>query len=61
MRQHFQQQTTFGITPKSVVKFPLRSRDEFLPVLMALKHIFVTPELNENRIAKSGKTLLFFN
>lgn len=47
MRQRFQQQTTFGITPINEVKFPLRSRDELPPVLMALQHIFITPELNE--------------
>ena len=47
MRQRFKQQTTLGITPISEVKFPLRSRDELPPVLMALQHIFMTPELNE--------------
>jgi IS5 family transposase len=47
MRQRFQQQTTLGITPINEVKFPLRSRDELPPVLMALQHIFITPELNE--------------
>ena len=47
MRQRFEQQTTMGITPVSEVKFPLRSRDELPPVLKALQHIFVTPELNE--------------
>lgn len=47
MRQRFQQQTTFGITPVNEVKFPLRSRDELPPVLMALQHIFNTSELNE--------------
>ncbi len=47
MRQRFQQQTTLGITPISEVKFPLRSRDELPAVLMALQHIFVTPDLNE--------------
>jgi len=47
MRHRFQQQTTLGITPVSEVKFPLRSRDELPPVLMALQHIFVTPGLNE--------------
>jgi hypothetical protein len=46
MRQRFQQQTTLGITPINEVKFPLRSRDELPPVLMALQHIFITPELN---------------
>lgn len=47
MRQRFKQQTTLGITPINEVKFPLRSRDELPPVLLALQHIFITPELNE--------------
>ena len=47
MRHRFQQQTTLGITPINEVKFPLRSRDELPPVLMALQHIFITPALNE--------------
>ncbi len=47
MRKKFEQQTTFGITPISEVKFPLRSRDELPPVLKALQYLFVTPELNE--------------
>ncbi len=47
MRQRFQQQTTFGITPISEVKFPLRSRDELPPALMALQYIFTTPDLSE--------------
>jgi len=51
MRHRFQQQTTLGITPISEVKFPLRSRDELPPVLMALQHIFVTPDLNEKVFA----------
>lgn len=51
MRQRFQQQTTLGITPINEVKFPLRSRDELPPVLMALQHIFITPELNEKVFA----------
>jgi IS5 family transposase len=51
MRHRFQQQTTLGITPISEVKFPLRSRDELPPVLMALQHIFVTADLNEKIFA----------
>ena len=58
MRQRFQQQTTLGITPVSEVKFPLRSRDELPPVLMALQHIFVTPELNEKVFALLEKKVL---
>ena len=47
MRKRFEHQTTLGITPITEVKFPLRSRDELPPVLKALQHIFITPELNE--------------
>jgi hypothetical protein len=47
MRQRFEQQTTMGITPISEARFRLRSRDELPPVLKALQHIFMTPELNE--------------
>ena len=47
MRQRFQQQATFCITPISEVKFPLRSRDELPSVLLGLQYIFITPELNE--------------
>jgi hypothetical protein len=47
MRQRFEQQTTLGILPVKEVKFPLKSRDELPPVLAALQHIFITPELNE--------------
>jgi transposase, IS5 family len=58
MRQRFQQQTTLGITPIKDVKFPLRSRDELPPVLMALQHIFVTPALNEKVFALLEKKIL---
>ena len=58
MRHRFQQQTTLGITPVSEVKFPLRSRDELPPVLMALQHIFVTPELNEKVFSLLEKKVL---
>lgn len=47
MRQRFEQQLSLGRVPISEVTFPLKSRDELPPVLMALQHIFVTPELNE--------------
>jgi len=58
MRHRFQQQTTLGITPISEVKFPLRSRDELPPVLMALQHIFITPELNEKIFALLEKKIV---
>ena len=47
MRQRFEQQTSLKLLPISEVRFPLKSRDELPPVLMALQYIFVTPELNE--------------
>jgi IS5 family transposase len=58
MRHHFQQQTALGITPITQVKFPLRSRDELPPVLMALQHIFVTPVLNEKVFTLLEKKVL---
>jgi len=50
MRQRFEQQTTLGILPIGEVEFTprtLKSRDELPPVLLALQHLYVTPELNE--------------
>jgi hypothetical protein len=58
MRQRFQQQTTLGITAINEVKFPLRSRDELPAVLMALQHIFITPELNEKVFALLEKKVV---
>ncbi len=58
MRQRFQQQTTLGITPINEVKFPLHSRDELPPVLMALQHIFITAELNEKVFALLEKKVV---
>lgn len=47
MRQRFEQQINLRTVAISDVKFPLKSRDELPPVLMALQYIFVTAELNE--------------
>ncbi len=47
MRQRFEQQMNLRTVAISDVKFPLKSRDELPPALMALQYIFVTPELNE--------------
>ena len=62
MRQRFEQQMNLRTVAISDVKFPLKSRDELPPVLMALQYIFVTPELNkkvfellEKKICKSKK------
>src|SRR5215217_7667932 len=51
MRQRFEQQINLRTVPISDVRFPLKSRDELPPVLMALQYIFVTPELNEKVFA----------
>jgi len=51
MRQRFSQQQVLGITPISEVVIPKNSRHELAPVLAALQHIFVTPELNERVFA----------
>ena len=47
MRQRFEQQMSLRTVAISDVKFPLKSRDELPPVIMALQYIFVTPQLNE--------------
>jgi hypothetical protein len=47
MRKRFEQQLKLGIIPISGVILPIKSRDELPPILRALQHIYVTPELNE--------------
>jgi IS5 family transposase len=50
MRQRFEQQTSLGILAINEVKFSprnLKSRDELMPVLLALQHLYATPALNE--------------
>lgn len=47
MRQRFEQQLDLRITAISDIHIPTKSRDELPPVLRALQHIFITPELNE--------------
>ena len=47
MRKRFEQQHKLGIIPISEVQLPIKSRDELPPILRALQHIYVTPELNE--------------
>jgi hypothetical protein len=47
MRKRFEQQHKLGIIPISEVQLPIKSRDESPPILRALQHIYVTPELNE--------------
>ena len=47
MRQRFEQQMSLRTIAISDVQFPLKSRDELPPILMALQYIFITPELNE--------------
>ncbi|MBA3675658.1 MAG: ISNCY family transposase [Chitinophagaceae bacterium] len=59
MRQRFEQQINFRTVAISDVKFPLKSRDELPPVLMALQYIFITPELNEKVFALLEKKICF--
>jgi hypothetical protein len=47
MRKRFEQQGRLGVISISEVKLPLKSRDELPPILRALQHIYVTPELNK--------------
>ncbi|MDQ2782172.1 MAG: ISNCY family transposase [Actinomycetota bacterium] len=47
MRQRFEQQINLRTVAISDVKFPIKSRDELPPVLMALQYIFITPDLNK--------------
>ena len=57
MRQRFEQQMNLRTVAIADVKFPLKSRDELPPVLMALQYIFVTPELNEKVFALLEKKI----
>lgn len=45
MRKRIEQQLKLGGISIAEVKIPLKSRDELPPILMALKHLYVTPEL----------------
>ncbi len=50
MRKRFESQIRLGCLPIQEVEFgaeSLKSRDELPPTLMALHHIFMTPDLNE--------------
>src|SRR3990172_1752987 len=47
MRKTIEQQKKLGAISISEVRLPLKSRDELPPILMALQHIYVTPELKE--------------
>ena len=47
MRKRFEQQHKLGAISIAEVQLPLKSRDELPPILRALQHIYVTPELNE--------------
>lgn len=46
MRKRFEAQLELGATPIQEITFNLKSRHELPPVLMALQHIFIHPELN---------------
>ena len=47
MRKKFEQQLSLDITPIYDIKIKDNKRDELPPVLLALQHIFITPELNQ--------------
>ncbi|MCP4178631.1 MAG: ISNCY family transposase, partial [bacterium] len=47
MREIFIQQKSIGVESVSEVTIPNITRDELPPVLKALQHIFITPELNK--------------
>lgn len=47
MRQIFKQQKSIGVSEISEVKIPNITRDELPPVLKALQHIYVVPEINK--------------
>jgi transposase, IS5 family len=51
MRQRFEQQLQFNVTPIPEVTISLKSRDELAPMLSALQYIFVTKDLNEKIFA----------
>ncbi len=57
MRQRFEQQMNLRTVAIADVKFPLKSRDELPPVLMALQYIFITPELNDKVFALLEKKI----
>jgi len=47
MRKKIEQQKKLGTISISEVKLPLKSRDELPPIVRALQHIYVTPELKD--------------
>lgn len=47
MRKRFEAQLDLGANPISEIKFNHKSRHELPPVLMALQHIFVNKQMNE--------------
>jgi len=47
MRKKFEQQYSIDLIPISEVKIKENKRDELPPILLALQHIFVTPEINQ--------------
>lgn len=52
MRKRFELQHELGTTNIEEIEIPTKSRDELPPVLMALQHIFVTPEISEQVFQK---------
>jgi hypothetical protein len=58
MRQHFEPQVRLGTVPISEVNINMKSRHELPPVLKALQHIFVTPDLKEQVFGILDKKVL---
>ena len=50
MRKKFELQCKLGVQPIEEIKIPIK-RDELAPVLKALQHIFVSPDLNSKVFA----------
>jgi len=58
MRKKFEQQLSIDITPINDIKIKDNKRDELPPTLLALQHIFVTPELNHEVFAIMEEAIL---
>lgn len=58
MRKRFEQQTSLGLQPIKDVIFPLKSRDELPPVLLALQYIFNTHSISEEVFSLLEKKII---
>ncbi len=60
MRKRFEQQLTIGQKLIAHTFITTKSRDPHIPIMRALKEIFITPELHEKIFSVSKKTPDFF-